>query len=51
MELAVGIAAAVYKNDFQMTMKNIMKDSMDRYPNSKSDQVAWDNVQTKVCAP
>lgn len=31
-----------------MTMKEIMKSSMQRYENSKSDRVAWNNIQTKV---
>lgn len=48
MELAVGIAAAVYKNDFQAGMKDLMRSSMDRYGNSKSDIIAWDNLQNKV---
>ncbi|EFA09563.1 23 kDa integral membrane protein [Tribolium castaneum] len=48
IELAVGIAAAVYKNDFQMSMKDIMKSSMQRFENSKSDRVAWNNLQTKL---
>lgn len=48
IELAVGIAAAVYKNDFQMTMKDLMKSSMQRFENSKGDRTAWNNIQTKV---
>lgn len=44
----MGIAAAVYKNDFEMVMKETLKKSMDNYYDSKSDQIAWDNVQTKL---
>lgn len=48
IELAVGIAAAVYKSDFQMVLKDVLKQSMDRYNDNKSDKIAWNNVQTKV---
>ncbi|KAH0816700.1 hypothetical protein GEV33_006091 [Tenebrio molitor] len=48
IELAVGIAAAVYKNDFQMTMKDLMKSSMKRFENSRTDRDAWNRIQTKL---
>lgn len=47
-ELSIGIAAAVYKSDFETTMKNIMKDSLHSYNDSNSDKIAWDNIQKKV---
>ncbi|KAM0731349.1 CD63 antigen [Formica fusca] len=46
IELAVGIAAAVFKNDFSMAMKDTLKDSMKNY--SETDRMAWDNVQRKL---
>lgn len=46
VELAVGIAAAVFKNDFNMAMKNTLKESMKNY--TEVDKQAWDNVQKKV---
>ncbi|XP_012277952.1 CD151 antigen [Orussus abietinus] len=46
IELAVGIAAAVFKNDFSMVMKDSLKMSMKNY--TQADQMAWDNVQTKL---
>ncbi|KYN40073.1 CD63 antigen [Trachymyrmex septentrionalis] len=46
IELAVGIAAAVFKNDFSMVMKNTLKESMKNY--TETDKQAWDNVQEKV---
>ncbi|XP_017772659.1 PREDICTED: leukocyte surface antigen CD53 [Nicrophorus vespilloides] len=48
IELAVGIAAAVYKHDFQMIMKDSMKTSMGQYYDSKVDRISWDNLQTKL---
>lgn len=49
IELAVGIAAAVYKQDFSTAMKDTLKESMKNYTNA--DQQAWDNVQKKVSIP
>ncbi|KYN26889.1 CD63 antigen [Trachymyrmex cornetzi] len=46
IELAVGIAAAVFKNDFSMAMRNTLKESMKNY--TETDKQAWDNVQKKV---
>ncbi|EZA52517.1 hypothetical protein DMN91_005705 [Ooceraea biroi] len=46
IELAVGIAAAVFKNDFSMAMKDTLKESMRNY--TDADKMAWDNVQQKL---
>ncbi|EGI68525.1 CD63 antigen [Acromyrmex echinatior] len=46
IELAVGIAAAVFKNDFSMAMKNTLKESMKNY--TESDKQAWNNIQKKL---
>lgn len=46
IELAVGIAAAVFKNDFSMAMKDTLKESMKNY--TEADKMAWDNVQKKL---
>lgn len=46
VELAVGIAAAVFKNDFSMIMKDSLKESLKTY--SDADKQAWDNAQKKV---
>ncbi|XP_015177858.1 PREDICTED: CD63 antigen isoform X1 [Polistes dominula] len=46
IELAVGIAAAVFKNDFSMAMKDTLKESMKNY--TDEDKFAWDNVQNKL---
>uniref|UniRef100_A0A1Y1L9E2 Tetraspanin n=3 Tax=Photinus pyralis TaxID=7054 RepID=A0A1Y1L9E2_PHOPY len=48
IELAVGIAAAVYKSDFEEVLKDTLKSSMDNYYSSKSDRLAWDNMQVKL---
>lgn len=42
----MGIAAAVFKNDFSMVMKDTLKESMKNY--TEADKMAWDNVQQKV---
>ncbi|KAL3269813.1 hypothetical protein HHI36_008871 [Cryptolaemus montrouzieri] len=47
-ELSIGIAAAVYKGDFDVTMKNIMKESLHSYNESRADKLAWDNIQSKL---
>ncbi|CAL1681603.1 unnamed protein product [Lasius platythorax] len=46
IELAVGIAAAVFKNDFSMVMKDTLKESIKNY--TEADRLAWDNVQKKL---
>lgn len=50
LELAVGIAAAVYKADFQEALKTTLRTSMNQYSdeNNNNDKIAWDNVQKKV---
>ncbi|XP_018573176.1 CD63 antigen-like [Anoplophora glabripennis] len=48
IEFAVGIAAASFKSEFRVALKNNMKNSMDNYENSKSDKIAWDNLQRKL---
>lgn len=42
----MGIAAAVFKNDFSMVMKDTLKESIKNY--TEADRLAWDNVQKKV---
>lgn len=49
IELAVGIAAAVYEKDFQDPIRNTLKNSMANYTVSEKEKVAWDNLQKKVC--
>ncbi|KAL1489342.1 hypothetical protein ABEB36_014256 [Hypothenemus hampei] len=48
IELAVGIAAAVYQNDVHKSLKELMKDSLDRYDTSTPDRSSWDNLQAKL---
>lgn len=49
IELAVGIAAAVYKKDFDDAFRDSLKMSMKNYSKDSPDTLAaWDNVQTKV---
>lgn len=48
IELAVGIAAAVYQNEVHKGLKELMRDSLDRYETNESDRIAWDELQTKV---
>lgn len=45
IELAVGIAAAVLKNDVGMVLKDSLKNSMKNY--TEADKQAWDIVQQK----
>ncbi|KAJ8932727.1 hypothetical protein NQ314_014423, partial [Rhamnusium bicolor] len=46
VEFAVGIAAAVYKADFQDALNGTLRKSMLNYSNA-SEKIAWDNVQEK----
>ncbi|XP_043272453.1 CD63 antigen [Venturia canescens] len=46
VEMAVGIAAAVFKRDFEMILRNSMKDSLGNY--TDADRVAWDKMQTNL---
>ncbi|CAH0556036.1 unnamed protein product [Brassicogethes aeneus] len=47
IELACGIAAAVYKTDFQGTFKNTLKQSMANYSENEVERIAWNNVHKK----
>ncbi|XP_005176550.1 23 kDa integral membrane protein isoform X1 [Musca domestica] len=46
IELAVGIAASVFKSDLEMAIKNSLQDSIKR--SNKDDMMAWDNIQRKL---
>ncbi|XP_037806608.1 23 kDa integral membrane protein [Lucilia sericata] len=46
IELAVGIAASVFKNDLEMMIKNSLQDSIKR--SNQEDTMAWDNIQRKL---
>ncbi|KAJ8913828.1 hypothetical protein NQ315_003737 [Exocentrus adspersus] len=50
IEFAVGIAAASYKGEFQLSLalRNAMNSSLKKYDTSKLDKIAWDNVQRKL---
>lgn len=50
-ELAVGIAAAVYKSDFGHVLKSTLKKSMANYSENSVEKISWDNVQMKVYYP
>ncbi|GLH01736.1 Tetraspanin [Gryllus bimaculatus] len=47
IELAVGITAAVVRDDFGDTMEMEMKKSMERYKDEEVQRVAWDTLQEK----
>ncbi|KAF7288111.1 CD63 antigen-like [Rhynchophorus ferrugineus] len=47
LELAVGIAAAVYKGDFEGTLKKTLHASMANYTSNQVEQIAWDSLQKK----
>ncbi|XP_019878271.1 CD63 antigen-like [Aethina tumida] len=47
IELACGIASAVYQTDFQDTFKNTLKQSMANYSENDVEKIAWDNVHKK----
>ena len=46
VELAVGIAASVFKGDLEMMVKNSLQDSIKR--SNTDDTMAWDNIQSKL---
>lgn len=46
VELAVGIAACVFKSDLQMMLQSSLQKSIER--SSMDDIMAWDNVQRKL---
>ncbi|XP_050314135.1 CD151 antigen [Anthonomus grandis grandis] len=48
IELAVGITAAVYHNEIDQSMKNVMDESLARYEKSDMDKNAWDKVQSEL---
>ena len=48
LEIAVGIAASAFKDDFTEGLKNALQNSIKVYKNSEVDRSYWDNVQTKV---
>ncbi|XP_060528129.1 CD63 antigen-like [Cylas formicarius] len=47
VELAAGIAAAVYKGDFQSTFKKTLSASMTNYSGNEVERISWDKIQTK----
>ncbi|XP_058800473.1 CD63 antigen [Phymastichus coffea] len=47
IELAVGIAAAVFKKDFSDGMKDALRESMRNYKEKEVDQQAWDTIQMR----
>lgn len=44
--MGIGVAAAVYKNDFADILKESLKDSLNK--NSNADKLAWTNIQSSV---
>ncbi|CAH1378719.1 unnamed protein product [Tenebrio molitor] len=48
IELAVGIVAAVYKNDVGDAFKGALKKSLANYSNNEAEKIAWDDTQTKL---
>ncbi|KAJ6642414.1 CD63 antigen [Pseudolycoriella hygida] len=46
IELAVGIAACVFKSDLQMMLQQSLQNSIER--SSMDDIMAWDNVQKRL---
>ncbi|XP_023179701.1 23 kDa integral membrane protein [Drosophila hydei] len=46
IELAVGIAASVFKKDLEGMLKNSLQESIKR--SNHEDTIAWDNVQRKL---
>lgn len=46
--MAVGIAAAIFKGDFEDSMKTSLRNSMHKFGTSDADKQAWENVQGKV---
>ena len=46
VELAVGIAASVFKSDLEMMVTNSLQDSIKR--SNADDTMAWDNIQSKL---
>lgn len=48
IELAVGIAAACYHNEFDTALKDALKNSMTNYSINDSEKLAWDKIQAKL---
>ncbi|XP_054257840.1 CD63 antigen-like isoform X1 [Macrosteles quadrilineatus] len=48
VELAVGIAASVAKDEFASAMRGTLNRSMGNYTQSRTDQSAWDTMQRKL---
>lgn len=48
IELAVGIAASIAKEEFANAMRATLKLSMGNYTQTSTDQAAWDSMQRKV---
>lgn len=48
IELAVGIAAAVFKSDFQVALKDSFRSSMSHYDKKTEDHDAWVSLQTSL---
>ncbi|KAB0795358.1 hypothetical protein PPYR_12197 [Photinus pyralis] len=48
IELAVGIAAAVFKGDFETALRNTLESSMKNYNNNGSAKNSWDTLHTKL---
>lgn len=48
VEMAVGIAASVTKDEFSNAMRTSLKKSMSNYTINDLDRKAWDTVQRKV---
>lgn len=44
----MGIAAAIFKGDFEDSMKTALRNSMHKFGTSDDDKQAWENVQGKV---
>ena len=51
IEMAVGIAASVAKDDFSEVLKETLRNSMGNYTKDEGEKLAWDNVQRDVSMP
>ena len=45
LELVAGVLAVIYRNDVEDNARDILKDSLNEYNNSKPVRESWDNVQ------
>ncbi|XP_044271170.1 23 kDa integral membrane protein-like [Tribolium madens] len=48
VEMAVGVVAAIYKNDFGDALKNALKKSLENYSKNEMDKISWDNAHLKL---